>query len=250
MIAAARKEREVDRAWRAYRPELAGVSLQARRDARAFKQRIAPDADRVKAALAGTALPLINAWAKKGSLDREKKLSRIQAALASASVEDSGGGLLVLWLESRGQMVLVDHPSFAQDCVLVVGAHGTRENKAIRWSSFPIFEAPDHMLARMFQRTPSIDAAAALYEAAACFLRADRRVVEAARLKGADVCLPCGGGLALCLPISGPDLEGKTRLIARAFTWIDSAMAGPDQRPIAAAVDPAHSVLAAAVRGG
>ncbi len=28
----------------------------------------------------------------------------------------------------------------------------------------------------------------------------------------ATVCLPAGPGLLLCLPIAGPDLEGKTRL--------------------------------------
>ena len=98
-------------------------------------------------------------------------------------------------------------------------------------------------------QSPNIDPTTALYEAAAVFPRADRRVVEVARLKGADVCLPAGPGLLLCLPIAGPDLEGKMRLIARASTWVAAEMAGPDQRPIRSAVDPTHSVLAAAVRG-
>ena len=61
--------------------------------------------------------------------------------------------------------------------------------------------------------------------------------------------MPAGPGLLLCPSIAGPDLENKPRLIARASTWVSDAMAEPDQRPIAAAVDPAQSVLAAAVRG-
>lgn len=67
---------------------------------------------------------------------------------------------------------------------------------------------------------------------------------------GADVCLPAGPGLLLCLPIAGPDLEGKVRLVARANTWITAQSAEPDQRAVGAAVDPVHSVLAAAVRPG
>jgi len=107
----------------------------------------------------------------------------------------------------------------------------------------------EHGLARMFQRAPSIDAAAALHEAALCFLAADRRAVEAARLGGQTLCLKAGPGLLLCLSIAGPDLEGKMRLIARANTWIAADMAAADQTPLIPAVDPARSVLAANIAG-
>ena len=231
-------------------PFARSVPAAARRAVREFKQRIAPDAKRIKHALAGTALPLINDWAKKGSLGRERKLLRIREALAPARIDDAGGALLVMWLEPRGQMVMVDHPSFKQDCVLVVAGLGSRVRGSIRWASFPVVEAPDHALGRMHQRRPNIDLSAVLYQAAAVFLQADHRVVEAARLKGADACLPAGPGLLLCLPIAGPDLEGKMRLVARANTWIGSEMAELDQRPVVAAADPEGSVLAAVGRGG
>ena len=68
--------------------------------------------------------------------------------------------------------------------------------------------------------------------------------------RGETVHLPAGYGLLLAYAIAGPDLEGKTRLIARANTFVAAETCGPDQRPICAAVDPAHSVLAAAAGRG
>jgi len=149
-----------------------------------------------------------------------------------------------MWLEPRAQLVRIDHPSFQQNCVLVVGAVGSRVPGTIRWS-FPIVEAPDHALARMHQRSPNIDATVALYEAAISFLRADRNVVETARVEGCTVCLPAGPGLLLSLLIGGLDLESKMRLIARANTFVVAEMAEPDQRPVQAAIDSSQSVLAA-----
>jgi hypothetical protein len=206
----------------------ARVTPEARRAVRAFKESIAPDAERIKVAIRGWALPAIHDWMKMGSLNRERKLSRIKNVLAPAAVDNCGGGLTVMWLECHGQLVLVDDPRFRQDCVLVVGAVGTRLRGAIRWASFPIFEAPDHMLARAFQRSPGIDAAAALYEASISFLRADRRALRFDE----TLYLPTGPGLSLTLPIFLPDLEGRRRLIARAFTWIGEAQAAPDQTPV------------------
>ncbi len=228
---AATRERQIERAWAQHEPERARAPPSARRAVAAFKARLAPDAERIKGALRGSALPLIDDWAKKGSPGRERKLRRIKAALGWAAVDDTGGALRVLWLEPRGQMVLIpgsqpwDHPSFAQDSVLVVGAVASRQNGRIRWSGFPVLEVPDHALARMFQRSPGVAAAAAIYEASIGFLRADRRAVEAARLRGAGLCLAAGPGLALCQPIAAPDLEGKMRVVARASTWIAAEMA-------------------------
>jgi hypothetical protein len=84
----------------------------------------------------------------------------------------------------------------------------------------------------------------ALIEAACAFLAADRRAVEAARLKGATLCLPTAGGLLSSEALLLNDLKGEPRLFARATTFITSAMAEEDQRPVAKAVDPAATVLA------
>lgn len=245
---AATRERQVEAAWRQHEPLRARVSPEARRAVRVFKQQIAPEAARIKDVLKISAsLGPIDAWSKLGPLNRERKLAKIKTALSPASVDNVGGDLLVLWLEAHGQLIQVDDPSFQQEVVLVVAAVGTRLRSAIRWTSFPVFEAPDHMLARMFQRSPGVNASAALYEAAVSFLRADR---GALRFDGETLYLPAGPGLTLTLPISLVDLEGKPRLIARGFTWIAAEMATPDQRPVAAAVDCARSVLASVVRGG
>ncbi len=245
------RERQIEHAWRQHAPERAKVPSDARRAASAFKQRISPDADKIKHTYQSPPFrALLNDWARKGAVGRERAKRKIVQMLLSASVDDAGGALMLMWLEARGQMIMVDHPSFEQDCVLLVAAVIERVGRGVRETCFPVVEVPDHALGRMFQRCPGVDAAAALSEAAIAFLDADRRAIEVARLKAATVCLPAGSGLLLCLSISGPDLEGKTRLVARASTWIAAVQAEPDQRPIVVAVDPARSVLAAAMSGG
>ena len=246
-MGASARERDIERAWRIHAPERAGVPAEARRAVRSFKAAIAPDGAKVKTALRG-ADPLVSSWAKKGALDRGRKLLKIKAALAPAAVDDAGGALLVLWLEARGQMVLVDHPSFQQDCVIAIGAVASRLRGSVRWSSFPAIEVPDHALARMYQRAPGINASAAMYEAAVAFLRADRNIVEAARLRGESLCLRAGSGLLLCQIISGLDLADKMRVVARANTWIAAEAAGGDQLPLPPALDPARTVLAMVAR--
>ena len=228
-MSAALREREVEKAWLQHEP---WRRIEARRAATAFKASIAGDAAKVKRALGGNALPLVDGFMRRGALGRPRKLLNIKAALSPAHIATVDGGLLVQWQESRGPMLLeVDHPSFQQNCIIVVAAMASRVRGSIRWSSCPVIEVTDHTLARMFLRAPGVDASAAIYEAATSFLHADRNEVEVARLLGADVCLPCGGGLALCLPFSGPDLEGKTRLIARGFTWIELGDGGAGPGP-------------------
>lgn len=128
---------------------------------RLFKQQIDGDADRVKAALMSVS-PLILDWTKKGPRGRERKLPPIKEALRPAEVGCIDGDLLVLWLRPFGPLLQSNDPSYRQDCILVLGMIVSRQRGSLRWNGFPIFEAPDHMLARMMQRAPGIDAAAAL----------------------------------------------------------------------------------------
>ena len=244
------RERDIERAWALHEPLRARVPPDARRAASAFKQRIAPNADKIKRIYQSLEFrALLNDWARKGAVGRERAKRKIVQMLAPAPVDDAGGALMLMWAETRGQMIIVDHPSFRQDCVLVVAAVVERTASGVRDKSFPVVEVPDHALGRMFQRCPGVVAAAALNEAAVEFLRADRRAVEGARLRGETVCLPSGPGLFLCMAICAPDPEEKLRTFARASTWIAVGQAAPDQRPLAAATDPARSVLAAAVSG-
>lgn len=240
-----RREKQIEISWRQHDPSRAKVPHSARRAAGAFKDALAGDAERIKGALQGHALPLIHEWSRKGAIGRERKLLRIKQALAPARVEDVNGALLVLWQEAHGQMVLIDDPRFKQNCVIVVAALGSRVKGRIRWASMPVVEAPDHALARMFQRAPGLDAKAALYEAARAFLAADARAVTRGPGLGETLCLAAGPGMLLCLPIAGPDLEGEVRLVARANTWIAAGQASPGQRPVKAAENPVGSVLAA-----
>ena len=238
------REREIERAWALHEPLRARVPPDARRAVARFKERISPDADKIKHTYQSPPFrALLNDWARKGAVGRERAKRKIVEMLAPACVDDVGGPLMLMWAEPRGQMIIVDHPSFAQNCVLAVAAVIERVGRGVRDTSFPVVEVPDHALGRMFQRCPGVDAAAALSEAAVAFLRANRRAVEAARLTAATVCLPAGPGVLLALAIAGPDLEGKPRLISRASTWIAAEQAESDQRPIAAAIDPAQSVL-------
>jgi len=244
MGAAARREREIEAAWREHEPARIKAAWRA---VEKFRAEIASDGVEVKRLLKGSALPLIHDWAKRGALGRDRKLMRIREALAPASVETPFGALTIMWAEPRGPIWTVDHPSFRQDCVLVVAAWASRVRGKICFAESPVAEIPNHCLSRMYERRPFVDARATLYEAARAFLAADRRAVEAARLKGETIYLPAEGGLLLSWAIQCHDLEGKTRLIARANTFIGEEMAGPDQRPIAPAADPSRSVLAAAV---
>jgi hypothetical protein len=167
---AAAREREIERAWRRHDPDRAKVPPRARRAVQAFKERIAPDAAKIKAAYSSTSFrQTVNDWARKKGVGRERALHKIKAAMAPAAVEDAFGALRLTWLESRGQMVLADHPSFRQNCILIVAARISRAGRDVRESGSPALEVPDHALGRMFQRAPSIDASAALHEAACAF---------------------------------------------------------------------------------
>ena len=103
----------------------------------------------------------------------------------------------------------------------------SRQRGSLRWNGFPIFEAPDHMLARMMQRAPGIDAAAALYQGAQSFLGADREMIAAQPRE--TLYIPTGPGLSVGLPIRALSPDRKAHLILRGQTWLADRMAGPDQ---------------------
>ena len=250
MMPAAARERDIERAWRRHEPLRGRVPFAARQATTAFREGLAGDAEKIKRTYASPPFRvLLHDWALKKGIGCETARQKIVRTFTPASVDDVDGSLRLLWLEPRGPMVMLDDPRFKQDCVLVVGAlvqRTTRKNVSI--TSFPVLEVPDHALARLFERSPLVDAKEALIWAACAFLAADRSVVEGVR-QGATLCLPTAGGLLLTEAILIKDLKGEQRLVARATTFITSEMAEPDQRPVIAAVDPARSVLAAAVSG-
>jgi hypothetical protein len=210
----------------------------------AFKRQIGGDADRLKGVLRSH-VPMLCDWTKLGPRNRERKLPRIQEALSPAGVVCIDGELLVLWTQSFGPLLLTNDPSYRQDCVLVLGMVAQRLRGSLRWNGFPILEAPDHMLRRMFQRSPGISAAAALYQGARSFLGADLGVLEA-QPRATTLYVPTGPGLTVGLPIKALSPDRTTaHLIVRGSTWLSESMAGRDQVPVAAAVDPERSVLAA-----
>jgi hypothetical protein len=246
----AARERDVERAWLRHEPARARVPNEARRAARAFRDGLARDGDRIKLTYQSPDFrQLLNDWARKGTIGRGRALARIRASIAPASVDVVGAALTLMWLMPHEGLIRVPLPTFSQPGVLVAAAHVSRGPAGfVREASFPVLETPTHALGRMFERSPSINATAALMEAARAFMGADREAVEAVRLKGSTLILPAGRGLLLCVPILGPDLENKLRIVGRANTFIRMEQAAPDQRAIAAAADPERSVLAAAAR--
>jgi hypothetical protein len=244
------RERDIERAWAIHDPARTRIPIEARRAAKALWDRLAPDVARLNATYGSPEFRLIiTDWARKKGVGRERALGKIKTALAPAVLDDVGGVLRLLWFEARGQLVQIDHPSFKQNCLLVVAACIGKVERNVREVAFPVLETPSHALARMYQRAPKLDAKTALIEAATAFLHADRRMVEAVRRKGSTLCLKAGPGLLLCEVLLTRDLEDKKRLIARANTWVSDLMAEPDQRGVAPAIDPHHSVLTRAVRG-
>jgi hypothetical protein len=246
-MGAALRERQIERAWREHEPERARVPPEARRAAQAFRERIAPGAERFnRIYLSAEFRRTLNDWSMKGPIGRERALCKIKQLLAPAVIDVMDDALLFTWLQPHDGFVRVDHPTFAQSGVIVAAAHISRAARGVRDVSFPIVEIPEHALARMVQRSPAIDMPTALHEAARAFLAADAAVVDMMRLGGRTVYLPAGRGLLLSFAIR-VDLVEETQTVARANTWISMAQAQPDQRPLAPAADPARSVLAAAV---
>ena len=85
-----------------------------------------------------------------------------ESSLRPAEVVCIDGELLVPWLRPFGPLLLEQDPIYREDCGLVLGMIVSRQRGSLRWNGFPIFEAPASRVARMMQRAPGIDAAAAL----------------------------------------------------------------------------------------
>ena len=69
-----------------------------------------------------------------------------------------------------------------------------RAGRGLRASAFPVLEVSDHALGRLYQRSPGVDAAAALVEAVRAFLAADITEVLKASRRGETVYLPTASG--------------------------------------------------------
>jgi hypothetical protein len=246
-LAAISRERQIERAWAIVEPDrgAAKVPIRARRAVVAFKASIAGDADALKKAYSSPAFRRLMAdFTKPGTLGRDQRLAPIREALAPAAVERAGSAILVTWITPHASLKVIDpqFASFAQAGCVVSTAYVSRRGAR----PFPVIEISDHCLGRAFQRAPGIDMRAAFVGASRAYLDADWADVEAAWREIRTVYLRGRPGVFLATPIAGPD---RNWLIGRCSTWISTESAGADQVPIAAAVDPSRSVLAAAVGG-
>jgi hypothetical protein len=245
------RERAVEKAWRRHEPLRGKIPYQARRAAEAFRESIVGDAERVRLTYQSKPFRLILAdWAKAASLGRSHAIHRVAAALSPAQVDVIDGALRLMWLEAHAErLTLIDDPRYDQPAVLIVGALVRRTGRSLRAANgFPCVEVSEHSLRRLYERAPQVDAKAALFEAAVCFLSADFKTVEERRLKGDTLCLRCGPGLLLSEILYCADRQNKPRLFARANTWISWATTEPDQRPVARATEEAATVLAVVSR--
>src|SRR5271165_5370541 len=187
------RERQIDRAWREHEPERAMVPAEARRAVRAFKTTVASSDARFRSVFRSTAFrkllqELLNAWCRRGALraERLRAANRIKAALVpeaqfgeAATIDADAAEILLFWPSAHEGFFKIARPTFEQSGVIVAAARFVRAVGRGRVWIFPVLEIPDHALGRMYQRSPGIDAVAALNEAARAFLAADYRDVEA-----------------------------------------------------------------------
>jgi hypothetical protein len=250
--AAAAKQREVNAAWRRHQVltksgERTRVPNSARRAADSFKERLG-DSRNIRTAYSSPAFRMVlDDWCRKRGVGRARAYAKVRSMLAPASVEVRDDALLIVWLEARGPILMVDDPRVQQNCVLVTAAVIGRRGRTLAEASFPAVECPDHALARLFERAPTVDACAALTLATRAFLASPAAAFEEARTTGATLCLPAGPGLLLCDPLLVEDLDGLTRLLARARTFISADMVEPHQVPVLPAASANESVMAAAL---
>ena len=109
------RERDIERAWALHEPLRATRAPRCPPRRERFKQRIAPNADKIKRIYQSLEFrALLNDWARKGAVGRERAKRKIVQMLAPAPVDDAGGALMLMWAETRAQMIIVDHPSFSR----------------------------------------------------------------------------------------------------------------------------------------
>ncbi|HKN26340.1 MAG TPA: hypothetical protein VJY34_00025 [Roseiarcus sp.] len=112
--------------------------------AKAFREHLALDADRIKRVYQSPELrQLLNDWRKPAKRERAKR--KIKLALAPAAVDDPRAALTITWLQPHSGLIVADHPTFQQSGIVVAAAHVSRVGKGIREASFPVVEIPESL---------------------------------------------------------------------------------------------------------
>jgi hypothetical protein len=239
------RDRDIDRAWATHQPERIRVPAEIWRKLRTFKRSIAPAAVNIKRILDDdtTMKRLMTNFAFKKGIGRARALSRLKKHLAGATLQAEDDTIIGTWLEPTGPILDSDDPSLQQDCIVVwVGFGGRQSSYAAGFLRLLSVEVPDHALARLLQRSPSADLAAALHEACVGYLSADQGEVLACIQAGREFYLPGGDGVFLCTGITDPS-DGRVYTHARCRTWISDVMARPDQKPLPVAGDDGDPML-------
>jgi hypothetical protein len=231
----------------------------AKRDGRNFKRGLVAQAEAIGGMaadrdrwldVAGDVLIKGRMFGRAREVGRARAIEQLRRLFHPAVVETKAFGwlgdtVLITWLAPRddGLVSGIDDPSFEQGGVAVLALSVATLGRRVLVTEFVQIEAPDHCLARLFQRSPRADGAAALYAAAASFMAMDIRQVAALRRE--TLHLPAGEGVFLSNVIWGRGKGGKWLVFARPRTFIASSMAASDQRALSVADDLGWSVLAA-----
>jgi hypothetical protein len=176
------RESQIERSWLQHQPERSRIPGSAWRALHCYKASIALDAKRIMAASAETPKlrALLLAAFRKGTLAKQKAraIQRLRDYLAPAVLMLTDDAMLWAWPEPRGSVIISDAPSDRQDCVVMLfgGASAAPRHDLCGYASGSV-EVPDHALGRLLQRSVGADIGAALQEAHAAFLAANREII-------------------------------------------------------------------------
>jgi hypothetical protein len=247
------RTRDADAAWAQHRgdPTDDRISEEARRAVRNFKRSLVSSAEAIDGVANDRGIWRVvseDFFFKKG-VGRGRAFEKICRIFAPATVEVwplgwLGTTLLVRWLSPGGSVLDTTDPSFGQNAVVVRALSLAVLNKRVMETTLFPCEVPDHTLHRMFQRSPGIDAARAINQAADAFMAMDMRMVDDLRRRHITLVLPAGDGVFLANPVFGRVKRVSWRIFARPRTFIGAAMIGGDQRPLPPAEDVGFSTLA------
>jgi hypothetical protein len=242
----ARKQLEIERAWRQHDPAQGRVSFDAKCRLHEFKRTLAASAQRIEQHLSPHDR-LLAACIKRRGLSRQRALLGLRTALPGAVVTGRRDCIEVRWLNCREHLIVdTENPGELQDGVCVHIALLYREpDGTVTFQLNYLLEVPDHACARFLQRAPAADLQAALFAAANSFTAADRLDVWQAMVSRDSIYLAAGPGAFACDVVSGRIKDSGTRLVfARARTWLADDMLDCEQTPLKPAPTPQCTVAA------
>jgi hypothetical protein len=244
-----RKNRGIERAWRQHDPRQGKIPRVAQRQLKLFKRGLARHtAEITRHLFADGGLPdsvVLDCIDRRG-LARQQALRRARALLDGAVINGSRDMVEIRWLAAHDDPWIQDvrEPGERQANITCHVALCWREGPVTQfWSSW-LFECADHAAGRVCQLWPKGDLAAALFEAASEFTRADANALFA---KYPDVMFLPGGSGAFVANLIVGKIGGKGQQIvyARARTWKAARMLSAAHKPSAAATKAAEDSIAA-----